>query len=115
MDVDAVDILVKCSLLTGHREAEVKQALSGVFNGLVRNQAEDGGFCRARLRPLPAKGWKRRVGEMVGLDRILRKPYQPPREIWYYNGWRRLPFDIRIKINAFKINLLFKNVVHSSL
>jgi hypothetical protein len=95
MDVDAVDILVKCSLITPYRSAAVETALERAFYGLVNSRSPDGGFCRARNRPVPAKSWKRRLSEPLGLDRLLRKPYGPPKEVWYYSGWLKMPFDIR--------------------
>jgi len=95
LDVDAVDILVKCSSLTPHRAAEVEFALERAYAGLLSNQSPEGGFCRARNRPLPPKTWKRRVGEAVGLDRLLSKPYVVPPTIWNYSGWRAMPFDVR--------------------
>ncbi len=95
LDVDAVGILVQCSLVTPHHGAAVQTALERTFHGLLSNRSEDGGFCRARLRPLPPKSWKRRVGETFGLDRLLRKPYRPPCQIMYYEGWTKMPFDVR--------------------
>jgi hypothetical protein len=95
LDVDAADILVKCSLVTPHLANEVKAALEQTYYGLLSNQGADGGFCRARHRPLPPKSWKRRLGETFGLDRFLHKPYVLPPEVWYYSGWERMPFDIR--------------------
>jgi hypothetical protein len=94
LDVDAVDILVKCSLVTPHLASKVRAALDQAYYGLLDNQSADGGFCRARHRPLPPKSWKRRFGEAFGLDRLLRKPYSPPREIWHYSGWEKMPFDV---------------------
>jgi hypothetical protein len=95
MDVDAIDILVKCSLITPHRSAEVESALDRAYHGLLNSQSPDGGFCRARHRPIPPKSWKRRLSEPLGLDRLLRKPYEPPKEVWHYSGWTLMPFDIR--------------------
>ncbi len=95
LDVDAADILAKCSLLTPHRADEVQLALTRVFEGLMSNQDDAGGFCRARHRPLPPKSRKRRLAEAFGLDRLLRKPYLPPVQIWHYSGWKKMPYDIR--------------------
>jgi hypothetical protein len=95
LDVDAVDILVKCSLVTSHLGDKVRTALERAYYGILSNQGTDGGFCRARYRPLPPKSWKRRIAESLGLSRCLRKPYSPPREIWHYSGWGKMPFDIR--------------------
>jgi hypothetical protein len=95
LDVDAADILVKASLSTMHRAREVHQALKRVHAGLLDNLSSEGGFCRARQRPLPPKSWKRRWVEAFGLEVILGRPYVPPQEIWYYSGWKKMPFDIR--------------------
>jgi hypothetical protein len=95
LDVDAVDILVKCSLLTTHLADQVKDALECAYYGILDNQGADGGFCRGRHRPWPAKSWKRSVGEALGLDRLLHRPYVPPVEVWNYSGWAKMPFDTR--------------------
>jgi hypothetical protein len=95
LDVDAIDILAKCSLVTQHLAHEVKTSLEQAYYGLLNNQGTDGGFCRARHRPLPLKSWKRRLVEPLGLDRLLGKPYSSPREVWYYSGWEEMPFDVR--------------------
>jgi hypothetical protein len=95
LDVDAVDILVKCSLVTAHLADKVQSALEQAYHGLLSNQGVDGGFCRAHHRPLPPKSWKRRLGEAFGLDQLLGRPYHPPKEVWYWSGWNKMPFDIR--------------------
>ncbi|MGC8960617.1 MAG: hypothetical protein ACP5OO_12725 [Chloroflexia bacterium] len=95
LDVDAVGILAWCSLTTPNRAAQVQMALGRAFQGILANWSEEGGFCRARLRSWPAKSWRRRIAEMFGLDRILRKPYRRHPQVMYYEGWRKMPFDIR--------------------
>jgi hypothetical protein len=95
LDVDAVDILVKCSLLTSYLADRVEDALERAYYGIQDSQGADGGFCRARRRPRPPKSLKRRIGETLRLDRLLRMPYAPPQEVWNYSGWTRMPFDIR--------------------
>jgi hypothetical protein len=95
LDVDAVDILVKCSLVTSHLGDEVQAALGRAYYGILSNRCPDGGFCRARHRPRPPRSWKRRLGEALGLDGLLGRPYVPPEEVWNYSGWQRMPFDIR--------------------
>jgi hypothetical protein len=94
LDVDAVDILVKCSLVTPHLAEDVRAALLKAYDGLRDNQEEDGGFCRARHRPLPPKSWRRRLVEPLGLDRLLRKPYSQPRQVQYYSGWTKMPYEV---------------------
>jgi hypothetical protein len=95
LDVDAIDILVKCSLVTPHLGEKVEAALERAYRGCLDNQSAEGGFCRARHHPVPPKSWKRRITEPLGLDRLLGKPYSPPQGIWHYSGWRKMPFDIR--------------------
>jgi hypothetical protein len=95
LDVDAVDILVKCTLLTDYRRTDVNSALERAYRGLLENQSRDGGFCRARNRPYPGKSLKRRFGEIFGLDTLLRKPYVPYEEIHHYSGWKLMSYDIR--------------------
>jgi hypothetical protein len=95
LDVDAIDVLVKLSLVTDHRRADVEAALERAYHGLLGNRDEDGGFCRGRQRPYPDKSRKRRIVEGLGLDRLLGRPYEPPKEIWYYSDWTKMPFDIR--------------------
>ncbi len=95
LDGDAIGILALCSLITSHKTAQVESALEHAFYGVFDNQSEEGGFCRARLRPLPRKTWKRRMAETLGLDRLLHRPYQVPRQIEKYEGWNRMSYDIR--------------------
>jgi hypothetical protein len=95
LDLDAVDILVKVSLVTDYRAAEVKKALTRAYTGLLQAQNEDGGFAEARNRPRPAKSWKRRVGEAMGLDRLLGRPYRSPDEVVSYSGWSRMQYSLR--------------------
>jgi len=95
LDLDAVDILVKCSMLTDHRADDVKSALTRAYAGLLGAQNADGGFSEARNRPRPIKSWKRRLGEAVGLDRLLSRPYIPPAELETYSGWSRMQYQLR--------------------
>lgn len=95
LDLDAVDILVKCSLLTDHRAGDVRAALSRAHAALLAAQNEDGGFSEARNRPRPTKSWKRRIGEAFALDRLLNRPYEPPRQVLHYSGWSRMAFGLR--------------------
>lgn len=95
LDVDAVGLLVWCSLVTPNQASRVQVALERAFRGILANQSEEGGFCRARLRPWPAKTWRRRIAEAFGLDRLLRKPYRLYPQVMNYEGWKKMPFDIR--------------------
>jgi hypothetical protein len=91
-DLDAVDVLVKFSLLTDYRQSDVKAALTRAFEGILRNQNEDGGFCEAKNRTRP-KSIKRRIGEIVGLDRLLNKRVAPS-DITKYSGWNQMTYKI---------------------
>jgi len=95
LDVDAVGVLVWCSLAVPAEADRIRVALERTFEGLLANQSDEGGFCRARLRPHPPKTWKRRVAEFFGLDRLLHQPYRPCPQIMTYEGWKKMPFDIR--------------------
>lgn len=86
-DLDAVDILVKFSLIEpDHRPADVARALAAARKGLLSTRNADGGFCEQRWQP--KRSWKRRAGEALGLDRLLgrRNPVQEPP--YRYSGWR---------------------------
>lgn len=94
LDLDAVDILVKFSLLTDYRAADVKAALERAYEAILNNQNPDGGFCEAK-RPAPRKSLKRQVAEVVGLDRLLNRPYEGhPVEYLNYSGWDRMRYRV---------------------
>lgn len=95
LDVDAIDILVKCSLVTSYRADDIELALGRAYIGLMANQTKDGGFCRARHCPPPPKSRKRQLAETFGIDKLMGRPYVIPPNIWNYSGWRAMPFDIR--------------------
>lgn len=95
LDVDAVGILAWCSLVVPSKAPQIQIALERAFRGILANQSEEGGFCRARLRPWPAKSWRRRIAEALGLDRMLRRLYRPYPQVMNYEGWKKMPFDIR--------------------
>lgn len=97
LDLDAVDVLVKFSLITDHRAEDVARALARTYEAVLRNQNADGGFCEAVRphAPLWRKSWKRRAAELVGLDRLLGCPWQPPptKETYLtYSGWERMRY-----------------------
>jgi len=95
LDLDAVDILVKFSLLTDYRAEEVKAALTRAFEAILRNQNPDGGFCEAKRPPLWHKSCKRRVAELVGLDRLLHRPWQGrPVEYMSYSSWGKIRYRV---------------------
>jgi len=87
-DLDAVDILVKFSLISSHRETDVARALERARRGLLTTRNPDGSFCERRWRP--PRSWKRRIGEALGLDRLLNRP-NPAKEPLFRNaGWSRM-------------------------
>jgi len=94
LDVDALDILVKCMQLTDHRSEVVEKAVDRIFIGLADNQDEAGGFCRARFRPVPPKSRKRKLAEFFLVDKLLNRPFRPGKETWRYSGWSLMPYEI---------------------
>lgn len=93
LDMDAIDILVKFSLLTEHRVTEIKEALRHAFEAILMNQNPDGGFCEAKRPPLWQKSLKRRVAESVGLDRLLNRSWRGrPIEHKHYSSWDKMRY-----------------------
>jgi len=87
-DLDAVDILVKFSMLSDHRAQDVASALDRAWHGLPGTQNPDGAFCERRWRP--RRSWKRRLGEAVGLDRLLGRPNPICTPLYRYSGWDKM-------------------------
>ncbi len=88
-DLDAVDTLVKFSLVSNHRAGEVRDALARALRALLACQTPDGGFRDQSLLPEDQpRTWRRRAFETTGLHRILRRPLPIP--AIYYGGWRQL-------------------------
>ena len=56
-DLDAIDILVKFSMLSLHRADDVLQALLKAFDQLLNNQNSDGGFCYAKVPFYSVPDW----------------------------------------------------------
>ncbi|MFC1781362.1 hypothetical protein ACFLZ8_03770 [Planctomycetota bacterium] len=83
-DLDAIDILVKFSLVSDHRSREVKSTLIQAFDRILQLQKPDGGF--PNYLDNRNKSFRRRIGEHLLLDRILNRPYRP--QFVYYSGWR---------------------------
>lgn len=91
LDLDAVDILVKFSLLVDHRAADVKASLTRSFEGILKNQNSDGGFCEAHRPPVWQKSRKRKLLELFGIDRLLDRPWQGgPVEHQMFSGWLKM-------------------------
>jgi hypothetical protein len=57
-DLDAIDILVKFSMITSYRSEDVQQALLKAFDKLIMNQNIDGGFCYAKVPFYSLSDWK---------------------------------------------------------
>lgn len=91
-DLDAIDILVKFSMLTDYRAQDIKASLRQSYAALRANQRHSGAFCEAVRKP-PSKSAKRRIAERTGLDRLLRKPYTEPYEIIRYAGWTKMEYS----------------------
>lgn len=91
LDLDAVDILVKLSLLSDYRQPDIKVSLGRTYMAILANQRSNGAFCEA-VRPALPKSLKRKVGEAVYLDRLLRKPYLAESDRIRYSGWEKLEY-----------------------
>ena len=91
LDLDAVDILVKLSLLTDYRSEDINASLQRTCQAVLSNQRGDGSFCEA-VRAEPQKSLKRRLAEIFLLDKVLKKPYRIPRFIERYAGWEKMAY-----------------------
>jgi hypothetical protein len=87
-DLDAVDILVKFSMLTDYRASDVRRALDRAYHALWRTQNPDGGFCERFWPPQPSL--KRRVGEALGLDRLFGRQRDYSEPVFRYSGWKKM-------------------------
>ena len=56
-DLDAIDILVKFSMVSSYREADTEKALIRAFDGIIKNQNQDGGFCYAKMYRFTLSDW----------------------------------------------------------
>jgi hypothetical protein len=64
-DIDAVDILVKCSMVTDYRRDDIGKALGNAFQGLWKNRNKDDGFCWSRTRPFTPLEWIRSIPNIL--------------------------------------------------
>ena len=87
-DLDAVDILVKFSMLSDYRARDIASALDRAYQGLLRTQNPDRGFCERRWQP--KRSWKRRLGEAMGLDKLLGRPNPIKTPIHRNCGWDKM-------------------------
>jgi hypothetical protein len=85
-DLDAIDMLVKFSLLTQYRSDDVRRSLERAFDRLLLLQNGDGGFPDRQVQrgELP-RSWRRQIYERLSLDRFLDRPLLRPYEP--YSGW----------------------------
>lgn len=91
LDLDAIDILVKFSLLVDYRAADIKSSLTRSFETILQNQNHDGGFCEAHRTPVWQKSRKRKLIEFFGVDRLLNRPWQGgPIEHQMFSGWLKM-------------------------
>lgn len=89
-DLDSIDVLVKLSLVTTHREKEILQALRRSYSALQNRRNPDGGFPNY---PAPApygKTLKRRAMEALGLGKLLPAVRDRPAVPYHYSSWKRL-------------------------
>ena len=88
-DLDAIDTLVKFSLVTDHRAAEVRKALVRALDRLLLLQNSDGGFPDQPLQVGDLhRSLRRRVADGLGVTRVLKRPLLLPRI--YYSGWQTM-------------------------
>lgn len=87
-DLDAIDMLVKFSLVTDYRASDIKTALAKAFDALLECQSDDGGFREAKGPR--RKSLKRMVGEALFLDVLLGKQRGP--EIVRYSAWDKMAY-----------------------
>jgi len=95
LDLDAIDILVKFSMLTDHRKDDIKESLHKSFQSIIRNQNADGGFCECK-RPSPViRSRKRKLLKLIGLDGIFfPQSEQPPVEYKRQIKWDKLRYRV---------------------
>jgi prenyltransferase beta subunit len=91
LDLDAVDILVKLSTLTDYREKDIEASLYRTFWAIRCNQRSNGSFCEAVRKGKP-KSTKRKLGELIGLDKMLKRPYKPQLDFIKYAGWEKMKY-----------------------
>jgi len=91
LDLDAVDILVKVSLLTDYHSADIKGSLRRTHQAILANQRLDGSFCEA-MRLKVRKSSKRKIAEFFGIDRLLNRVQVPGREPTSFSGWEKMKY-----------------------
>jgi SAM-dependent methyltransferase len=87
-DLDAIDTLVKFSLVTDHRASDVQAALERAFDRILQIQRFDGGFPNylAEQRADRRRSLKGRLAQLPGLHTVLSRSIGPA--MTYYSGWR---------------------------
>ena len=88
-DLDAIDTLVKFSLVTEHRATEVRNALIRALDRLLLLQNPDGGFPDQPLQASDLqRSLRRRVADGLGVTKVLNRPFLLPRT--HYSGWQTM-------------------------
>jgi hypothetical protein len=102
-DLDAIDILVKFSMVSSYREVDIKEALMRACDGIVKNQNHDGGFCYAKMYRCTLSEWLdsiELVKPKLGLDfktRLWMLEMKFGKQllyplikdwVWKYSGWK---------------------------
>ncbi|MEM8864349.1 MAG: hypothetical protein AAGF31_02250 [Planctomycetota bacterium] len=85
-DLDAVHTLVMMSMVSDHRQEDIRQCLERCLVATLASQKPDGGFCNYNPR---RGGLLRQLLLATSADkRCLRRELVP--RTWRYSGWRRL-------------------------
>lgn len=109
-DLDAIDILIKCSKLTDYKKIEIKKRLKKAFDAILKLNQLDGGFVWA-IRPkhsilnwfkfsLPFhKTWSYTQFKFILMKAILCNVFSKYKsakdsEFLAYSGWERMRFKI---------------------
>lgn len=104
-DLDAIDILTKFSIVSDYRQMDVKKALTGAFEGIIKNQNQDGGFCYAKMykytlfdwldvirliKPTLCRDVKTRLWMLktkIGTQLLYKKMKN---RAWEYSSWKKM-------------------------
>lgn len=88
-DLDAIDTLVKFSLVTDYRADDIRQSLERALDRLLLLTNPDGGFPDRQVQAGEInRTWRRRIYDGLALGRFIHRPLLRPIE--YYSGWYTL-------------------------